>query len=95
MVLVRILREYRVRPPALNTNIMRSLPHLNLESVLVALDQLPKEHETIEGFMKRARSVHRQKLPKEQKRQIIEQGLSEFEKIKQRYFRGYPESVKQ
>jgi len=95
LVLVRILREYRVRPPALNTNIMRSLPHLNLESVLVALDQLPKEHETIEGFMKRARSVHRQKLPKEQKRQIIEQGLSEFEKIKQRYFRGYPESVKQ
>jgi hypothetical protein len=90
LVLVRILREYKVRPPAPNTNIMRSLLHLNLESVLVALNEPPKEHETIEDFIKRARSVHRQKLPKEQKRQIIEQGLSEFEKIKSRYLKGYP-----
>jgi len=90
LVLVRILREYKVRPPAPNTNIMRSLLHLNLESVLVALNESPKEHETIKDFIKRARSVHRQKLPKEQKRQIIEQGLSEFEKIKSRYLKGYP-----
>ncbi len=74
---------------------MRSLLHLNLESVLVALNEAPSEHETIEDFVRKARAIHRQKLPKEQKRQIIMEGLAEFEKIKSRYFKGYPESIKE
>ena len=94
LVLVRILREYNVRPHELTDRLINNLLRANLESTLIALDARSDLDEKITVLISRTRYIHRQKLPKEEKRRIIDNGLAEFEKIKQRYFRGYPESIK-
>lgn len=95
LVLVRVLREYKVRHYELTDKVIKRLLRANLEDTLIALDSPSDPNEKIEDLIRRTRSVNRQKLPKEEKRKIIKEGLLEFEKIKQRYFRGYPESIKQ
>lgn len=91
-VLARTASEFNLKPDDVNAKLVRSLVGSNLEDVLVALKA---EHsgEDIEGFMRRVRAVKAQKIPKEEKRQIIADELEGFEKIKRRYFRGYPEAA--
>ena len=94
LVLVRILREYKVMRYELTDKVMNQLLHTNLECTLIALDSPSHPNEKIEDLIRRSKSISRQKLPREEKRRIIKDGLAEFEKIKTRYFKGYPESVK-
>ncbi|MBI2051294.1 hypothetical protein HYT33_00875, partial [Candidatus Roizmanbacteria bacterium] len=89
-VLARIMREYQVVPTELDTKTIRALIGSNLEDVLVALGRSSPSSETIEDFIKRVRSIKKQNIPKETKRQIVEDDLNEFQKTKRRYLRGYP-----
>lgn len=90
IVLVGILKEYRVNRVENTDSLLRSLLHSNLEDTLVALKNRTSPNEHISDLMRRIKSVNRQKLSREDKRKIIKEELEGFEKIKKRYFRGYP-----
>ncbi|RJQ24769.1 hypothetical protein C4577_07095 [Candidatus Parcubacteria bacterium] len=105
MVLVRILRDYKVTLPDLNEEVMNEevisrlvklisrLVKLNVEDTLVALSVPHDKNESILGLIHRTSSIRKQKLPKDIKRQIIQASLDEASKIKSRYFRGYPDKI--
>ena len=86
-VLARILRDYQVASSTLEPKLIGKLLRANLEDVLVASNET-KEN-SIYGLLKRIPQVWKRKLPREEKRLIIAEGLQEANKIKQRYFRGY------
>lgn len=92
IVLVRVLKEYNVNPLEITDSLLQRLLRSNLEDTLIALKNRTSPNEHIDGLMRRTRSVKRQKLPKEEKRRIIKDELEGFEKIKKRYFKGYPET---
>lgn len=90
MTLARILREYQVPQDQVTGTLINGLMVSNLENVLVALEDAPS-NDTIEDLLRRTRSINKLKLPKEEKREIIKKGLAGYDKIKTRYFRGYPQ----
>ena len=91
LVLVRVLRDYHVTPPDLNERIISRLVRYNLEDTLVALSVPHNRDESILDLLNRTNSIGKQKLPKDEKRQIIQDSLNKVSKIKRRYLRGYPD----
>ncbi len=88
--LTRILAEFQLRPDDVTSKLIRNIVSSNLEDVLVALKNKPHGEEIVE-FMRRVRTIKKQKIPKVEKRQIIKDELAGFDKVKRRYFRGYPQ----
>ncbi len=91
MVLVRVLREFKVPVEDLGKGLFNRLLYFNLEDVLVALKETSPESETIGDLSRRVRQVKKRKLSKKEKREMIKDDLDMVEKIKKRYFKGYPE----
>jgi len=87
--LTRILTEFQLEPNDIDSKLIRNIVGSNLEDVLVALKNKPFGEE-IADFMRRVRAIKKQKIPKEEKRRIIKDELAGFDKVKHRYFRGYP-----
>ena len=89
-VLARTLKEFDLKPEEVNSKIIKGLVGSNLENVLVALKG-KQEGEDIGAFMRRVRAIKKRKIPREEKRRIVKDEFDGFEKIKHRYFRGYPQ----
>lgn len=90
VVLTRIIKEYKVKPQEINKKLISQILRRNLEDMLIALARKENADENIHTLILRARDVNLLKYSVEEKKTIIEQELTKFEKIKQRYYRGYP-----
>ena len=90
LTLTRVLWEYQVTPPELDEKVISRIVRLNLEDLLVALSMEHPQDEAILDLVNRAIKVKREKLPKDEKRGVIAKSKV-HDKIKGRYFRGYPE----
>ncbi len=91
IVLARVLKEYTIQPSEISEKLIRKLIFCNIEDVLVALVETENENETIRDFIKRVDLIKKQKIPKEIKRRRIKEQMSDIDKIKQKYLKGYPE----
>lgn len=93
IVLARILRDYEV-PKSEVEQRMAQVTVVNLENLLIALKD-KKSEESISALTKRVREVKKQKLSREEKRELIKEDLEslrlEKAKIAKRYFKGYPD----
>jgi hypothetical protein len=93
IILARILRDYEI-PKEEIEQIMSRISFIILEDLLVALKS-KKEGESISALIKRAKEIRKQKLSKDEKREMIANDLEsvrlERQKIAKRYFKGYPD----
>jgi hypothetical protein len=90
-VLARLVRAYKTPSEQIDKAIITKLVFSNLENTLVAYAEKPPE-EPIEQLIFRAKDVKKRGLTTNEKKEIIARDIDD-EKIKRRYFRGYPQAA--
>ena len=94
IVIARVLREYQPSSDDIQRKIS-ILYTINLESLLISYSQ-KKANDNIDNLTNTARNIQKQKLSKEEKRQLIKDFFNQNPdsyKIYRDYLKGYPEKT--
>jgi biotin operon repressor len=91
LVLIRVFREFAQDINEVSKSNITLLLFSNLENLLLAVDSFEDKTKVgIKEIIKTAKEFKSQNLPKEEKRRLIDNGLTNHPKIKRIYFHGYP-----
>lgn len=92
VVLARVLRSFAESVDEVSLSVIKRILFSNLEDVLVAIDRTPAGKTTsLNELLKLTKTVKAEQIPKEEKKEVILQGLIEHPKIRSRYLHGYPQ----